>query len=304
MSESDSSRSAGSMLRAAREKQNLHIAALAAAIKVSPRKLDALEHDRYDELPDATFTRALAQSVCRTLRIDPQPVLALLPPTDASSLEQVTGTLNEPFRDRAGRGGRALAVAAIRPLVWASGALMLAAVVVYFLPTGAWRPRLDGASPNTTAVPALAPAASAAPPVLAAASAPAVAVPEPAASAPAPVASEPIQAPAPAPATVAQASAPAPEPVRPAVPGAAASALPGNALVLRSSAPSWVEVRDARAQILLSRIVQPGETVGLDGAAPIRVTVGNAGSTQVFYRGRPVDLQPSMRENVARLELQ
>ena len=61
------------------KRQGLHIAALAAAIKVAPRKLDALENDRYDELPDATFTRALAQTVCRTLKIDAAPVLALLP---------------------------------------------------------------------------------------------------------------------------------------------------------------------------------------------------------------------------------
>ncbi len=40
---------AGSLLRAAREKQGLHIAALAAAIKVAPRKLDALENDRWNE---------------------------------------------------------------------------------------------------------------------------------------------------------------------------------------------------------------------------------------------------------------
>ena len=63
MSESTpESLSAGALLRAAREKQGLHIAALAASIKVTPRKLDALEHDRWDELPDATFTRALAQA--------------------------------------------------------------------------------------------------------------------------------------------------------------------------------------------------------------------------------------------------
>ena len=55
--------------------QGLHIAALAAAIKVTPRKLEALETDRFDELPDATFTRALAQTVCRTLKIDAAPVL-------------------------------------------------------------------------------------------------------------------------------------------------------------------------------------------------------------------------------------
>ena len=67
------------MLRAAREKRGLHIAALAASIKVSPRKLEALETDRYDELPDLTFTRALAQTVCRALKIDAEPVLAKLP---------------------------------------------------------------------------------------------------------------------------------------------------------------------------------------------------------------------------------
>ena len=67
--------SAGRLLREAREKQGLHIAALAAAIKVAPKKLELLESDRFDALPDATFTRALAQTVCRALKIDPAPVL-------------------------------------------------------------------------------------------------------------------------------------------------------------------------------------------------------------------------------------
>ena len=42
--------SAGRLLREAREKQGLHIAALAAAIKVSPKKLELLESDRFDAL--------------------------------------------------------------------------------------------------------------------------------------------------------------------------------------------------------------------------------------------------------------
>ncbi|MBC7941653.1 MAG: helix-turn-helix domain-containing protein, partial [Chitinophagaceae bacterium] len=71
--------SAGALLRSARERQGLHIAALAAAIKVAPRKLDALENNRWHELPDATFTRALAQTVCRSLKIDAKQVLDLLP---------------------------------------------------------------------------------------------------------------------------------------------------------------------------------------------------------------------------------
>ena len=50
---------AGGLLRQARQAQGLHIAALAAAIKVTPRKLELLESDQFDQLPDATFTRAL-----------------------------------------------------------------------------------------------------------------------------------------------------------------------------------------------------------------------------------------------------
>jgi cytoskeleton protein RodZ len=56
---------AGRLLREARERQGLHIAALAASIKVAQKKLELLEADRFDALPDATFTRALAQTVCR-----------------------------------------------------------------------------------------------------------------------------------------------------------------------------------------------------------------------------------------------
>ena len=70
---------AGGLLRAARQAQGLHIAALAASIKVPQRKLESLEADRYGELPDMTFTRALAKTVCRSLKIDATPVLALLP---------------------------------------------------------------------------------------------------------------------------------------------------------------------------------------------------------------------------------
>src|SRR5689334_24448147 len=92
--------SAGRLLREARERQGLHIAALAAAIKVPPHKLEMLEADRFDALPDATFTRALAQTVCRALKIDPAGVLVLLPPTSAGHrLEHVGGGLNAPFRE-------------------------------------------------------------------------------------------------------------------------------------------------------------------------------------------------------------
>ena len=67
------------MLREAREAHGLHIEMVAAALKVPPQKLMALEADDIDSLPDPVFARALASSVCRALRIDAAPVLAKLP---------------------------------------------------------------------------------------------------------------------------------------------------------------------------------------------------------------------------------
>ena len=112
--------SAGALLRAARERQGLHVAALAAAIKIPQRKLELLESDRLDELPDAAFARALALSVCRALKIDPAPVLAHLPQAGGLGLSDVSGGLNAPFRDRPGRGDSGDARPARHPLLWAA----------------------------------------------------------------------------------------------------------------------------------------------------------------------------------------
>ncbi len=309
--------SAGALLRAAREQRGLHIAALAAAIKVAPRKLDALENDRWDELPDATFVRALAQTVCRTLKIDAAPILGLLPPAGATALEAAGGGLNMPFHDRPGREATGMAVSAIRPMVLAAGLLMVAAVVVYFLPSSLWAPR---PKPSTTVV-SVSPAASAvvegqaasaASPASAAASVQEMAAalaasapppaPAPAPSAAVPsaftvagAASQPQAASKPAAALVAAANPPAP--------AASADASADSPIQLRASAPSWIEVRDGRGAVLLSRVVQGGEQVGLNGSPPIRVVVGNASATQLVFHGRPVDLMAQARDNVSRVEL-
>ena len=289
--------SAGALLRTAREKQGLHIAALAAAIKVSPRKLDALEHDRWDELPDATFTRALAQTVCRTLKVDARPVLDKLPPAAPQPLEppQDFG-LNEPFRDRPGRETPGLAAAAVRPMVWGGAALMLAAVLVYLLPADLWS-RLTAlsaaapAAPTPVAVPAALPASAA------------VAMLAPASAAPAAVASAP-EALASAPVAAGETVFSAPPPVVTTSAATPVANAASGLVQLRTSEASWIEVRDARGTTLLSRTVLPGESVGLDGNLPIRMTIGNAAATQVGFRGQPVDLTPRTRDNIARVELQ
>lgn len=78
--------SAGTLLRGYRENLGIKAEALAAKLHVPLNKLQALEQDRLDALPDAMFARALALAVCRQLQADAAPVLARLPSPDVSPL--------------------------------------------------------------------------------------------------------------------------------------------------------------------------------------------------------------------------
>lgn len=297
---------AGALLRQARQARGLHIAALATSIKVTPRKLELLEADRFDELPGATFTRALAQTVCRTLKIDSAPVLALLPSAAGQGLEQMSRGLNEPFRDRPGRSVPTDLAFLKNPVLLGAVALVALATAVYLLPSG-W---LSQHLPRRSAPPAAAapggvvnetvagsqgevvsPDAMAAPASSSVYSAPAE---PPVDTAPS---GEPASSPAPALAlTPALASAPV-------VAAPAASAASG-VLQLTASAQSWVEVIDRRGSPVFSRLLQAGETVAVDGASPLRVKIGNARATQVSFKGERIDLAPvTSSGNVARLEL-
>ncbi|HJV60046.1 MAG TPA: RodZ domain-containing protein, partial [Albitalea sp.] len=274
---------------------------LSAAIKVSQKKLEALEADRLDELPDATFTRALAQTVCRALKIDPSPVLALLPAPAGQRLEHVGEGINAPFRDRPGRHEPKDWSTLGSPAVWGPLLIVLGAGVLYLLPAG-WLSNLP--LPSSTP-PASAPAASAA------AGSSVVSINIPAEPAAPPV--EPTTAAAAGTAgsaagatMVAPSTVPAVAPASPPLPASAAAnpAAPVTGMLqLRTKAASWIEVQDARSKVLVSRLVQADETLALDGVPPLRLKIGNAGATEVVYRGHTVDLAASTRDNVARLEL-
>ncbi len=137
-SEGASALSAGAMLRQARQAQGLHIVALAASIKVTPRKLEMLESDRFDELLDATFTRALAQAVCRVLKIDAEPVLAKLPAPSGHGLDRVAGGINEPFREHSPRNEGPSWSLLKKPAVWGPLLILIGAAAVWLVPKGVW----------------------------------------------------------------------------------------------------------------------------------------------------------------------
>jgi cytoskeleton protein RodZ len=291
-------RTAGAMLRAARERQGLHIAALAAAIKVPQAKLEALEAGRYGELTDATFVRALAHSVCRVLKIDAKPVLELLPAVHDTLLERVDHGLKAPFHERPGRHEPSEVRLWHQPVFWVVALLLLAAAAFVLWPQ---RGALWAALPSLPSLPAgqtVRPSApDTTPPSAAPVAAPAASVTEP------PVADVPAAAPVVAP-VPSGTPAVITETVHSADAGASAvNDTPAGVAVVRTSEPSWVQAQDARGNLLLSRTLQPGEAVGLDGPLPLRLVIGNAPATEVTMRGKRVTLGAPNRDNVVRVEL-
>jgi cytoskeleton protein RodZ len=311
--------SPGGLLRRWREAQGLHVAMLAASLKVPPQRLEALEADRWDELPDPAFTRALAQSVCRVLKRDPALVLAGLPRPDGSRLEQVAAGVNAPFRDRPGSVEPGMGQALRRPAVWVVVVLLLAALAVVFWPgrlnEGPAPPPLatDRAAPDVAAqgagAQAAGPAEPGADPLAAVAASPSQDAVAPAADAVAVPTAESAGAAAPDRAAVTPAAgdglvAPTEAAARDGgSPDALPAAMSTAVLGLSASAESWIEVRDADDRVVVSRTLRAGESVAIDVEPPLQLTIGNAAATSVSLRGEPVDLGPSLRGNVARIQL-
>lgn len=307
----DDGLTAGALLRQAREAAGLHVSTLAANLKVPVRKLEALEEDRYDLLPDAVFARALASSVCRTLKIDSGPIMQRLPQTAHPRLAQDRDGINAPFRPTgdAPRGGWFDQVS--KPVAVTVGVLLLAALGLVFWPEIDDTPALAGADgvmpPGTSGAVTAAPAepradggaasdpsAAATTTITAPASAPAVAAATPAAPASAPVAALPAPAAPAASAAVAAA---------PAASAASAPVAASGVVVFRTTGSSWIQVTDARGTAVLRRLLEAGETATADGALPLTVTVGNMQATEVQVRGQPYNLAPVSRDNVARFEV-
>lgn len=321
-------RDAGEMLRLAREAQGLSLEALAMVLKVTPAKLAALEDGRLEQLPDANFARALAQTVCRYLKVDAAPVLAALPAARPAPLGSDKPPLNQPFKetrlaphmfDREG----GMDLSAVLSLKWlAPLALLLAAAVVYVLPESValpeWMQRTSALSGTD--------AASAASSVDAAASEPEAAVGVALGEASvAQAASEPLFGASgalgiPDPVAVAASASAVPSqpvtvlpvtvlPVTPvpssssAIAAASVSEADPGAVVLRTTEDAWMEVIDGTGTKRLSRLVKAGETLSMGGVSPWNVRIGNVSGVQVTLRGQPVDLTPYNRNNIARLEL-
>ncbi|OYT88346.1 MAG: XRE family transcriptional regulator [Burkholderiales bacterium PBB6] len=301
---------AGSLLRAARQAQGWHVAALATQLKVAPRKLEALEADQYDDLQGTAFVRALALAACRALKIDAEPVLAALPSMEQRTLDRVNGGLNAPFREHNGHVDRLDWLKASKGAVALVAILLVGAALMWFAPPGfgvaAWLSKPAAASAAASSAdadnePVLVPAPTAPVPASAvpAVSGTAASVP---ASAPAGAATSAVSVLPPASVPSVQSASTTPS-TTPASLQAVAAAADVGTVALSATSASWVEVQDAAGRVMLGRTLAAGEAVQLDGALPLRVKIGNASATQLRWRGQAVDLATWTRDNVARVEL-
>jgi cytoskeleton protein RodZ len=303
----------GDLLRRAREAQGFSLAQLASQIKVSPSKLEALEQGQHDRLGDSNFTRALALTVCRTLRMDATEVLAGLPAARLHALSEKKLSINAPFRDHGSvpalfdRGGR-LNLRELWKFKWlAPLALLTVAAIIYALPESvSWPAWLSGTELGvqaasdlngddaTTQPSSIEVAADHAAPLVAED----VTHPESGASAAMSEASGVTTA-------TSEASSVPSSGVSSAVPSSqAAMAVPVDApLRMALTDHSWIEVVDATGSKLFSGIALSGENLALQGQAPFNVRIGNASAVQVSYKGQPVSLTNITRNNTARVEL-
>jgi cytoskeleton protein RodZ len=274
---------AGTLLRQAREAAGLHVAALAVALKVPLRKLEALEADRYDALTDAVFIRALALSVCRWLKVDAQPILDRLPQTSAPRLVQDGEGLNAPFRAPSDGAPPSWLEQLTKPVFLAVFVLLLGALVLVLMP----RQHEDAA--------------------VAEAVAPGTAVPTPVVRVtdtppPVPLSHTGAVAPIPTAVPVSAVATPISAPAT-AVPTVASSPAANGIVVFRAKGQSWVEVTDAKGAVAMRKLLAAGEAAGASGPLPLQITIGRADATEVQVRGKPFDLRPVSRDNVAHFEV-
>ncbi|HQQ69250.1 MAG TPA: helix-turn-helix domain-containing protein [Alicycliphilus sp.] len=272
--------SAGTLLRQGREAAGVHIDMLAGALKVPVAKLQALEADDYAAFPDHVFMRALASSMCRVLKVDVAPVLALLPQGAPLHLPP-DRAINASFKDsgrRSGKGG-SLEQPKSRLVGIAVVALLLGALAVAFLPLDMG---IKDDKPALTLTPAL--------------PAPPAPVVQDSAAGPA----EPVATPSTPSALEAQPANSMPAAAEPATAAPAASE---GLLVIRAHKETWIQVRNGAGRVLLQKTLAAGDSYAAEGDPPWRVVIGRADAAEVTVRGQAMDMKAVSRENVARFEV-
>ena len=298
--------SAGALLRQARQAQGVALEDLAATLKVPVEKLQALEDEDWQRLPDVVFLRALAQTICRTLHLEAAPVLALLPQQKVTALAP-QGGLNAPMRER---GVPSILATKTQHSPWPWVVLLLIVLggggylgVQWMAPEWVRGVSTTVSAPSDPAgdSPLFSPAVpeegdgggmgnmgdvaqAGEVPTVQAAALMQPALPEEEGAQP-------------------DFAAPAPAAEPAAAPAAQAAASVSPVLRITAKGATWVQVLDAQQRLLIEKILQDGEVFSTSAPKPLTVAVGKADLATVEVNGAPFDVQAVARSNVARFEV-
>jgi cytoskeleton protein RodZ len=264
----------GARLKQAREAQGLAIDDVAQQLKFAPRQIESLELERFDRLPGPTIARGMVRNYARLLKLDPNPLIERMAPQVEKAPDP--GRIAERFRQQVPLSDGAKRSTVIYA-AFSIGLLVLVAAVAY-----EWQQ--EKAAPEFVA-PAQQRPQPAEPTQTAAATQGAATISEPSA----PIEEKKVEA-----------------PVAVAKPAASTdSALaPGmHRLVLRTQGEAWLEVKDGAGRMLISSLNPAGTERVVRGRAPFEIVIGNASSVRLTYDGKPVDLRPHTKVEVARFTL-
>lgn len=288
----------GRQLRETREAHGLAVEDISNRLRLSTRQVKALEEDDFTVLPEPMITRGFIRNYARLLELDPEPLLeayrALVPsePPRAISIPSA----NIPISNN----GR-------RPwMMFVIGGFLIAVVLAVWL-------YADGVVTTPGQQAGTAPVAEAPEPVIA--NEPAEPMPVPALPLAERIGEEAAAVDGstttsgPDAATASNATG--------SVEGVAGQAAPtDNATTASAAVPaaaklefsftdkSWVSVTDGNNQEILNITKPAGSQEVVEGKPPLKVVIGNVGGSTLTYNGKPVDLGPHTRLNVARITLE
>lgn len=292
---------AGSILRNGRESRGIHIASLAAILKVPVSKLEALEADNYAELSDTVFIRALAASICRSLKLDTESVLSLLPQSAVPKLIPEDRGLNTSVNEKFGQS--ALSPSSIsanfgtasRLLLFVLITLLVASFILYIYPQDNYIELNDKSIFSINLISEI-------------------------------LSDEESQKSAHtgnnhgqvsqnieiiknsseldhSKNTISSTTENSSQPI------SENSNLNKNldaatdGVLLRATGESWVQIKDASGSTVLQRNLSAGENINITTPTPLSFIIGRANVTEVVVRGKTFDILASTRDNVARFEV-
>ena len=257
----------GEELARARAALGLSVADIAQQLKFAARQIEAMEQERFEDLPSGTFARGMVRAYARLLKLDAEPLVGRMAsrvavPDNAEAVASIRRPI--PITDSSRRLNLIYAVLSVAILgvsvavaiEWQrerSAAARLSFVPAARMPQDAAEPqRLAAAAPvemNVTSVNAL-PAAEAGP-------------------------------------------APAPR-----------AAQEKRRLVLKFDGTSWVEIRGRDGRVLVSQLNPAGSEQTVEGRPPFSLVIGNAQFVRLSYDDRQIDLAPHVKVEVARFTLE